>query len=307
MSSPRPRPDLSSASPPERPPIWVNGRQRPSFDVKAYGAYSLIATRAALGPALTRASNATQRLQARLLAGAFPIKTERLGKVAAYLPTRSGIAATVGGIAATLQDAAKVVQPPPPPVESLAAYDALWRARKVPASGRLRGVDIDAAQSDPDLRALRNDAPLRPTRPVRPVLVHSAPLAAVPEPVAVPAISVATSAPTLAPAAAEQDPLLAIRNMLNDPAPEPETAPAIAPPPLVTGTAPPAVGASVPPPPRIRRPLPAWTKPIFRALRRAAAFAIGWGLTVVAMPIGLTKAAIAHFEGRDLRDLVEDP
>jgi hypothetical protein len=312
MSSPRPRNDPSSASPPDRPPIWVNGRQRPSFDVKAYGAYSLIATRAALGPALTRASDATQGLQARLLAGAFPINTERLGKVAAYLPTRSGIATTVEGIAVALKDAAEVVQPAPPPVESLAAYDALWRARKVPASGRLRGVDLDAAQSDPDLRALRNDAPLRPTRPVRPVLVHSAPpvsplvvaeSAAITSP---PAAPVAPTAPQTT-AEPEQDPLLAIRSMLSDPVPDPEPIAPSAPPQLVTAATPQPAGAGVPHAPRIRKPLPAWTRPIFRAARRACAFAIGWGLTVVAMPIGLTKAAIAHFEGRDLRDLVEDP
>jgi hypothetical protein len=279
MSSPRPRPDLSSASSPERPPIWVNGRQRPSFDIRAYGAYSLIVTRAVLGPALTRVSRAAHGVQARLLAGAFPINTERLGRAAAYLPTRARIAATVGGIGVTLKDAADVVLPPPPPVESLAAYDALWRARKVPASGRLRGVDLDAVQSDPDLRALRDDAPLRPTRPVRPVLVHPAPPVAVPEPVAV------TEPPVAAGTAPEpeQTTLLAIRSMLSDPGPEPEPAP------------------------RIRKPLPAWTRPIRKALRRATAFAIGWGLIVVAMPIGLTKAAIAHFEGRDLRDLVEDP
>lgn len=311
MSSPRPRPDPSSASPPDRPPIWVNGQQRPSFDFKAYGAYSLIATRAALGPALNRASNATQGLQARLLAGAFPINTERLGKAAAYLPTRSGIAATVGGIAATLKDAAEVVQPPPPPVESLAAYDALWRARKVPASGRLRGVDLDAVQSDPDLRALRDDAPLRPTRPVRPVLVHTSP-APTPEPVPaagpLPVVEVEPLITKAAEPEPEQATLLAIRSMLSDPIPEPEPVPLPAPQPQPAPYSPASAAKATPPAtPRIRKPLPAWTKPIFGALRRGAAFAIGWGLTVVAMPIGLTKAAIAHFEGRDLRDLVEDP
>ncbi len=302
MSSPRPRPDPSLASSPERPAIWVNGQQRPSFDIKAYGAYSLIATRAALGPALTRVSTSTHGLQARLLAGAYPINTERLGKVAAYLPTRVVIAATVGGIAVTLRSAADVVSPPPPPEESLAAYDALWRTRK--ASGRLRGVDLDAVQSDPALRALRDDAPLRPTRPVRPVLVHTSPA---PPPPAVPVQVAVAALPVARQAAAEQATLLAIRNMLNDPAPEPEPVPFVFPPRHVAPATPLPAGTGTLPAPRIRKPLPTWTRPIFTALRRAAAFAIGWGLIIAAMPIGLTKAAIAHFEGRDLRDLVEDP
>jgi hypothetical protein len=311
MSSPRPRPDLSSASPPERPPIWVNGQQRPSFDVRAYGAYSLIATRAVLGPALTRASASTHRLQARLLAGAFPINTERLGRAAAYLPTRSGIAATIGGIAVTVKDAAQVVSPPPPPEESLAAYDALWRARKAPSPGRLRGVDLEDVQSDPDLRALRDDLPRRPTRPIRPVLVHTSPAPAMPLP-AMPLPVVEADPPVAKTLALEPEPeqatLLAIRSMLTDPGPDAEAMrPAIAQQRLDPFA--PAIAASTPAQtkPRVRKPLPAWTKPILTAMRRAAAFTIAWTLIVLAMPIGLTKAAIAHFEGRDLRDLVEDP
>ena len=299
MSTPRPRPDLGSASRPDRPPIWVNGQQRPSFDVKAYGAYSLISTRAVLGPALMRLSASTQGLKVRLLAGAFPVNTERLGRAAAYLPTRGGIAATVGGIAGTLRDAGDVVCPPPPPEESLAAYDTLWRARKATASGRLRGVELDDVRSDPELRALRDDLPRRPTRPVRPILVHTSPAPTAPM-AAPPMDPPPIKAPDPEP---EQATLLAIRSMLSDPGPEPapQTAAETAPDPLAPAT------AAAPAAPRMRKPLPAWTRPMFGTMRRATAFVIAWGLIVVAMPIGLTKAAIAHFEGRDLRDLIEDP
>ncbi len=310
MSTPRPRPDLGSPSPPERPPIWVNGKQRPSFDIKAYSVYSLIATRAVLGPALTGLSGSTHGLQARLLAGAYPINTERLGRAASYLPTRSAIAATVGGIADTVKDAAGVVSPPPPPEESLAVYDALWRARKAPASGRLRGVELDDVRSDPDLRALRDDLPLRPTRPIRPVLVHTSAAPAVPVPVPA-SVPVAETAPPVV-KTPEPEPdgatLLAIRSMLTDMAPEPDaTHTATAQPQLAA-----VVGASdaptaAPATPRVRKPLPAWTKPLMRGVRRGAAYAMGWSLIVIAMPIGMTKAAIAHLEGRDLRELVEDP
>lgn len=302
MPTPRPRSDPGSASTPDRPPIWVNGQQRPAFNIAAFGAYSLIATRAALGPALLRLSGATRGFQARIAAGAYPVNTAWLGRAADYLPRRDSIAATVGGLALIAGDAAEVVQPTPPPPESLAAYDALWRARKAPTSGRLRGVDLDEAQADPDLHALRNDQPLRPLRPTRPVLVHTAPdVASIPSPLVT--APEPTPMPTLEPEP-EQATLLAIRNMLSAPAPEPE-------PDLVhpatpsqrdAASAPRTAAAKAAP-----QPLPAWTKPILAALRRGVAFTLGWALIIGAMPLGLTKAAIAYLEGRDLRDLVEDP
>ncbi len=307
MPTPRPRPHPGSAPTPDRPPIWVNGQQRPSFNIAAYGAYSLIATRAALGPALLRLSGATRGLQARIAAGAYPVNTARLGRAADYLPRRDSIAATVGGLARIAGDAAEVVQPTPPPPESLAAYDALWRARKAPASGRLRGLDLDEAQADPDLHALRNDQPLRPLRPTRPVLVSTAPVTASPAPASSPvAAPEPAPIPTLEPEP-ELATLLAIRNMLSAPAPEP--GPELVRPPAApflseAVSARPAAATAVPQP---RKWLPTWTTPIFAALRRGTAFAIGWALIILAMPLGLTRAAIAHLEGRDLRDLVEDP
>ncbi len=317
MSTPRPHSDPSSTAPNDRPPIWVNGRQRPSFDLRAYGAYSVIATRAALGPALVRVSGSATGLQAKILAGAFAIKTQRLGRAAAYLPTRPGIAATIGSLATLLQETASVVSPSPPPPESLEAYDALWRSRKPPASGRLRGVSLDEVRFDPDLSALRADLPLRPQRPVRPIVVvkeMTEPTPVVPEPPDAPVVltlaPVATAPLVPAPAPApEEATLLAIRDLILDAdAIVPTTTPA----PAAAATVATAAAGAAPTapiaPPRIkpRKPLPAWTKPVFRHLRQGTAFGLAWVLIVAAMPIGLVKAGIAHLDGRDLRDLVLD-
>jgi hypothetical protein len=312
-----PAPDAS----PDRPPIWVTGRQRPSFDLRAYGAYSLIATRAALGPGLIRMADRTAKFQGHIAGGAYAIDTTRLGKAAAYLPTRPGIVATIGGVSAILQDAAQVVLPAPAIPESLEAYDALWRSRPVPASGRLRGVDFDKASSDPALDALRQAAPLRPRRMLRdvtpqdpgpqvadvsPMALHEAPAPAPVAPAMV-APELVSSAPMPAtPAVPEDDPLFAIRDIMAQVEPIERATPA-RPKPTVVAT------ASTPPDPatpqktdRTRKPLPGWTKPVLRLTHRASVLTLAWTLTAVAMPIGLVKAVLAHLDGRDLRDLVED-
>lgn len=336
MSIPRRRPDLSSDTPPDRPPIWVNGRQRPSFDLRAYGAYSLIATRAALGPALVRFSTATAGLQVRVAGGAYAVNTERLGRAADYLPKRSQISAGIGGVAGLVQDAARIVDPLPAQEESLAAYDALWRSRPVPNSGRLRGVDLDQAQADPGLHALRHDQPLRPRRPVRPTVVSEAapdvpavtpdlaPLAKGVRDTLLPVAAPAIIAPATAPAASapfpspDSDTLLAIRDLMGaagrddtvpgDPIPGDPPLHHVD---LVRAT---PTGANMAPPvpvpthaPRPHRPMPAWAKLVLRHMRHASAFVLAWGLTGLVMPVGLVKAAMAHLEGRDLRDLVQDP
>lgn len=317
MSTPRPRLDSGSAAPKDRPPIWINGKQRPSFDLRAYGAYSLIATRAALGPVLACASAAAGGLQARIAAGAYPINTARLGRAADNLPKRPGIAATVGGIAALLGQTGNVVCPPPPAPESLAAYDALWRTRNGSGSGRLRGVDLDEAQSDPELHALRSNLPLRPHRQFRQIVAA--------QEVSLAGLAPQTPAPSVTPAPAMADPALLVMpdRAVTPPAPEEDTVlairsliasdvspaqPAASPPTLaslVASSAHPIQGATTDPAPR--KHLPAWAKAILHQLQRATAFWLAWGLIVISMPVGLTMAAIAHLEGRDLRDLVENP
>jgi hypothetical protein len=312
MNPLRNKQDPAADPSPDRPPIWVTGRQRPSFDLRAYGAYSLIATRAALGPGLVRLAGRTSKFQDRVASGAFAMNTARFGKAASYLPTRAGIAASIGGLSGLMQDAAAIVVPIPAVPESLAAYDALWRSRPVPASGRLRGVDFDKAQRDPALDALRHDAPLRPRRllrdvtppdslpdpsPLVPTGLHEAPAPAPVAPVVVPAVT--------PPAGAESDPLFAIRTLMAEAEPvEPISRPK---PTLVPKAAERHdIPQSSAPPDRPRKPLPAWTKPALRLARSTSVVALAWGLTAVAMPIGLVKAGIAHLDGRDLRDLVED-
>lgn len=320
MSVQRPRPDLSSDTTPERPPIWINGRQRPAFNLRAYAAYSLMVTRAGLGPVLMRASGATTAFQRRIAAGAFPVATEKLGRAAQYLPTRSGIGATIGGVAGLISQAGQIVAPPPLVAESLAAYDALWRSRPMPSSGRLRGVDLDRVLSDPELDALRTAHPLRPRRADRQVAEtgphdRDAPFSTRQHPPEKVTDNAVPSVGTLAPASGQpllvsaenaapgQDTLLAIRDLINAAAPvDAPAVPKAGQPAPQTATAPP----QQPPTARPRRPLPEWAKTGLRQLARAVAFALAWTLTVLALPYGLVKAAIAHLDGRDLLDLVED-
>lgn len=303
----RSRPELSSDVTPDRPPIWVNGRQRPAFNWRAYGAYSLIVTRDGLGPVMARVADATAGLQGRISAGAYPINTARLGRAADYLPTRAGIATTIGGVAGVIKAAGQIVIPPPVVPESLEAYDVLWRSRPVPSSGRLRGVDLDQAQSDPALDALRAETPLRPRKPMRLVVANpTADLAPQPAPVLhlaeAPAPAPSPPSPPQVPPP-DQDTLFATRDLMQASAPVEPGSTTLAPsaPPV-----PPQTQQSRAKGPRSRRPLPGWVKAGLGHLRTATAFVLALSLTLIALPYGLVKAGIAHLEGRDLLDLVED-
>ncbi|MEO8241260.1 MAG: hypothetical protein ABI832_03055 [bacterium] len=75
----------------ERPKIWVDGRQRPRFDVKAYLTVSLAISRRDLKPEVVEAADRLQAFGRSVAVGERRLNVARLGKFARIVPSHQRV------------------------------------------------------------------------------------------------------------------------------------------------------------------------------------------------------------------------
>lgn len=253
-----------------RPKLWVEGSQQPRLDPKAFARVSLTLSRRAARPVLIWLAALVGNAARRMAQNQFGPWLAQKGRLGRALPPRTGIASGLVGVAGLLSAAADVAVPPPP---------------------------VEVAPAFPDL--------LRPALP-RPR--RATPRLPDPEPPALQPAPQPAAAPAAVPEAEfDSETLTAIRAMiaeLRDPPVvtprfpgRPTTPPAPQPPP--TGGA--LLQGYVPLEPPEPRP-PSQGERLLAASFRAGAWAVGWGTTLLTLPVGTTRALLVHLNGENLRE-----
>jgi hypothetical protein len=322
---PKPKSEPRTSSP-NRPPIWVTGSQKPPFDARAFGAYAMVIARDGAGPLFARLGQATDSLASEVGRGRWKVPVARLGKGERFVPSYQRVGLAVGVVGAAIRTAGLQIQPPKVASGPDPAIAAMWQRRMSNLDNSLRAPEREAAwRQDPELRALRDGAPLRPTRPVRPQTTladatrsdgnlalaeapATAPVLTQPPEPALPELHLVPETPPPAPMTEDSDPgtLAAIRSMMSDAADTAAAAPLSQaddlPPPLAEVRKA-ARAPAVPPGPK---PVPVWRRQVNRLAWTASTHALTWTGIGLALPYGATKALIAHLEGRDLKELLAE-
>ncbi len=124
---PKPRPPgLSGSTPEPRPKIWVEGRQQPRFDLRAWARVSLTITRRNLAPMLDDGAASTLRYGQSVLAGERRPDLGWMGRGAALVPSHQSVGNGLAAASRLLSDAREKVLPSPLPDDPI-AYPNLIR------------------------------------------------------------------------------------------------------------------------------------------------------------------------------------
>ncbi len=151
---------------PEQPPIWVEGRQAPAFDLRTYGVAGLLLTREAGGGALLSLSARAGAWSDRIGAQDWSGTAARLGRVGRWLPTAGGTSRALSSLSQSAEAARRLLfalpelqgeaaphapAPTPEPVEPTAAATG-----PEPLVRRRPGApETLILPPDPDLAAIR--------------------------------------------------------------------------------------------------------------------------------------------------------
>ncbi len=252
-----------------QPELWVEGSQKPRFDIKAFALVSLALSREAAGPALIWSAGMTKAGAARIARNRIGPRLGAMGRLGRALPTREGVATGFVGLAGLMVAAADVAVPPPPAPEP---------------------EQPDLFRFAPPIHIPRRAQPRLQDPVPRPLVVLETP-----EPLVVSPSDADTDAPTLAAIRAmiadlrQTDPVAARRIDAN--AAEP----------VVPPTRSSLLISAVPLTPQEPRP-PTLLDRAKTHLFHAGAVVLGWTVTVLALPVGTTRAAVAHLNGQDLRE-----
>ena len=206
----RPDPDREIPNAP-RPKIWVEGRQRPRFDARAFATTSFGMAKRDLDPAMLEAAQRLDHLGQQVLRGKRRVNVAWAGRAARFLPSHQRVGGWVLALASLFRDARSLMLPPAAPPEALAYPDLARRTERplpgvapdgpaVPSGGPTHAVSARRVQArrpetEPTLHAIRSaisdaphdaglDAPGGPSRPSRIPLnvVAARDLAAAPAP-----------------------------------------------------------------------------------------------------------------------------
>ncbi|WP_309667395.1 hypothetical protein [Tabrizicola sp.] len=252
-----------------RPNIWADGSQKPRFDPRAFAFASLHMAREGVAPLLTHAAAATAGFGQKVASGTYRVPADRWGRVGRYLPSYSRVAGWIGSSAQILDRAGQTADP--------------LRAKTTEPSPSAQ----PAAPATPG-----GVVPVRPRAVRKPA--ETAAETAVAEPVVLEdpeAGSPVSDATTVEPQDSET--LQAIRSIIG---PDSGT-------PVARGVAD-AQG---------RASHDAATQPdassgggFGQGLVAASGVALGWGVSLVALPYGIVRAKLAHLNGQDLRKINDD-
>lgn len=265
-----PDPDGAAQAAP-RPPIWVDGRQAPAFDLRAYAEAGMLLTRDAAETALIWLSSEASALSARVERQDWSAVLSRLGRLGRALPGPDRTSAALDRSALHAQAARRLLFGLPDPVEAAPPATAT-----VPAQ-----------------------PPVTPQRPSRreaapePMALADALIAAALEPVAAPA-----------PEPAPDPDLAAIRALMADQSAEPP-----APRPVRAQARPDSsVPQSETPAPQIPRKSRNLRLPpvVVRALIWTWVRVLAGTALIFATPVGFGRALYRHLDGQDLKEIVSD-
>lgn len=123
------RPSLKDPAP-ERPPIWVDGRQQPKFHVRAWAAVGTQMARRSLAPWLGRTGSGLGNFGAAVAAGRYRVKTGWMGRASCIVPSHRQVAAGLSGLAARFSEAQRILLPEPVAPEPLAYPDLIRRPER---------------------------------------------------------------------------------------------------------------------------------------------------------------------------------
>lgn len=126
-----------SATPMSRPQIWIDGQQRPRFNVAAYAATSLGMAKRDLAPEIADAAQRLDQFAQRVLAGQVRVNTTRLGRLERLVPSHRRVGSWVLALARALHGALAVLNPAAAPPDAL-AYPDLTRRRPTAAPNPMR-------------------------------------------------------------------------------------------------------------------------------------------------------------------------
>ncbi|MGL6212218.1 MAG: hypothetical protein ACRC14_20520 [Paracoccaceae bacterium] len=257
MSFNRPPATRDEAAKRVRPELWIEGSQKPRFNLPAFGRVSIALSRRVAKPVLNWTSARTTDSATWMSRNTIGPRLGRMGRVGRALPSRDRLAQGLNGTAALLSAAADVAVPPP--VVEVPAYPDLLRALEI--------------SENPINRRPRRAAPRLPDPEPEPAAAHR------------PAAPDDFDAPTLA----------AVRQLIDEMRSLP---------PVQQRTETPSgrellAGAVPLAPPEPRDPSPA--EHAAAQVFALAAMALGWGVTLLSLPVGAIKAMLIHLNGEDLR------
>lgn len=172
---------------PDRPPIWVDGRQSPRFNLAAWVSVGQRMTRRWLAPRLDRGAGTLGALAAMIAAGRYALPAHRLGKAGRLVPSRFAVGATVAGLGARLIEARQILAPPTKPASQATPANLIrpdFSQRPIrPVAPDLSDTPAELVRlprgpirQDPDLRAVRaiireERSPPAPTRAQAPAAI----------------------------------------------------------------------------------------------------------------------------------------
>jgi hypothetical protein len=139
--------------PVERPRIWVQGRQRPRFNLQAYLATSLGMAKRDLAPEVLDASDRLQALGARVLAGEMRVNVAWAGRLSRAVPSCGRVGGWIVGLEGLLRGAHDLLVPPTT-AEAPIAYPYLVTRPPEPAAPALPQPP-GRVRVDPTLHAIR--------------------------------------------------------------------------------------------------------------------------------------------------------
>jgi hypothetical protein len=161
------------ADPMARPQIWVEGRQQPRFNFRAWAGVSLTMTRRRLAPALSAGAARVEAYGRSVLRGERIPNLAWTGRAQKFIPSHESVGGFIAATGRFLADAREVVLPLPKPAEPI-AYPNLIRpdfSSRPHRQAFAAAPEQPPAATEPALSAIRSliddagdDAPARPAR-----------------------------------------------------------------------------------------------------------------------------------------------
>jgi hypothetical protein len=134
----------------QQPRIWVEGQQRPRFDIPAYMAVSVAIARRDLGPEMDDAAGRLQRFGQRVSHGEIKAHMAWAGRAAHVVPSHRRVGRWLLALSALFSDTRDLLAPPVLPDAEL-AYPNLVRG-----SLPLHEADAPKPAAEPTLHAIRS-------------------------------------------------------------------------------------------------------------------------------------------------------
>jgi hypothetical protein len=146
------RDPLPTAGNGPRPRIWVDGRQRPRFDLGAFARTSLGMAKRDLAPEMAEATQRLTRFGQQVRLGEVRLTVVWAGRAARLIPSHARVGGWLLALSALIGGAHDLLVPPAPPDEALAYPDL---ARTMPAPAPMAPAAAKASL-EPTLHAIRS-------------------------------------------------------------------------------------------------------------------------------------------------------